>query len=285
MSDARAPDWVVPVMRAGYSARGAVYLILGGITLWAALFGGQTDGTQGALERLRGAPFGQILLWIIALGFICYAVWRLIAAWYDLERRGEDDSGLAERAGLVVTGLIHAALGVGIAGLAMGGGSGGGDSGAQDWTAKLMQMPGGKWLVAAVALGILGAGVHYILKGYKKKYERYIQVTETTRKLTPLLRWGFVAYGIVLGIVGAFLAIAALNSDPSSAKGIGGALQYIRGMTFGRILLGLTGLGIMGFGVENIVEAIYRVVPGVRQTQGVRTLANRAEAKARAAAG
>ena len=277
MSD-KAPDWVVPVMRAGYGARALVYLVLGGLTIAAAWTGGQTQGTQSALASLKSAPFGQTLLWIIALGLICYAVWRLIAAWYDLERRGDDDEGLAKRAGLVITGLTHAALGVAVAALAMGERSGG-SGGAQDWTAKLMSLPFGKWLVAAVALGIIGAAIHYVLKGWKRKYERYIRVTSTTRKLDPLLRFGFVAYGVVLAIVGGFLLVAGLQSDPSEAKGIGDALAYVRGQPFGRWMLGLLGLGLLGFAVENAVEAVYRIVPRL-QGPDVETLRDYVESHA-----
>lgn len=280
MSDQKAPDWVAPVMRAGYSARGLVYLILGGLTMSAAFWGGATEGTKGALEALRSAPFGQIILWLVALGFACYGVWRLIAAYFDLENRGEEQEGVFQRLALVVTGLIHIALGVGMATLALGAGGGSG-GGASDWTAKVLQMPGGKWIVGIAALGVLGAGLHYMLKGWKKKYKRYIRNTGTTQTLEPLLRWGFVSYGIVLFIVGTFLIFAAVNSDPSSAMGAGGALVYIRGLTGGRVLLGVIALGILGFGVENFVEAAYRIVPGVAQGGDVRTMAQAAKAKAR----
>lgn len=285
MTDHQAPDWVVPMMRAGYAARGLVYLILGGLTLSAAWSGGQAEGTQGALDQLRQAPFGQVLLWVVALGFVCYGIWRLIAAWYDLENRGDDEEGLFKRLALVVTGLVHIAIGIGVAALTMGASSGdsSGSGGASNWTAEVMQMPGGRWLVGLAALGLAGAGVHYVLKGWQKKYQRHIRSTETTQRLQPLLRWGFVSYGVVLGIVGVFLLFAAINADPSNAKGIGGALEYIRGMTGGRILLGLVGLGILGFGVENVVEARYRVVPGVGSSDKLQTLASRARNKAEAA--
>ena len=282
--NAEAPDWVVPMMRAGYSARGVVYLILGGLTLAAASLGGDTEGTKGAIETMRGAPFGLLLLWLVAFGFACYGVWRLIAAYYDLEHRGDDEEGIAKRGALVATGLIHIVMGAGIAALALGlgGGSGGsGGSGASNWTAKVLQMPGGKWVVGIAAICIFGAGVHYVLKGWQEKYKRHIENNEKTRKLSPLLRWGFVSYGIVLGIVGVFLFFAALYSDPSSAKGIGGALEYIRGLTGGRFLLGFIGLGILGFGVENFVEARYRVVEGVGYSKDVTTLAQQAKSEAK----
>lgn len=273
----KVPDWVVPAMRAGYAARAAVYTILGGLTVAAAWAGRETEDAQGALARLRDEPFGVALLWLIALGLLCYAVWRLVAAWYDLERRGEDEEGLAARLALVVTGLAHAAFGVSVAALAMGDGSGEGD-----FTAKLMAMPAGKWLAAVVGLALVGAGVHYALKGYHRKYERYIRVTPVTRKLDPALRLGFAAYAAVLGIVGAFLLVAALRSDPSQAKGVADALAWVRGLAFGPYLLGVLGLGLLGFALENAVEAVYRIVPRVAAGD-TRTLRDWARDKAREA--
>lgn len=277
MSDS-TPHWVVPAMRAGYAARAAVYLVLGSLTVLAAWRGGDTEGTKGALASLRDEPFGVLLLWLIALGLICYAVWRYIAAYYDLERRGEDGKGLFARAALIVTGTAHAVLGLSIAALAMGGGS----EGEGDWTRKVMELPAGKWIAAAVGIALVGAGIHYALKGWQRKYERYIRVTPTTRKLDPAMRAGFAAYAVILGLVGFFLVIAAMRADPSQAKGIGDALSYVRGMAFGRVLLGLVGLGLLGFALENAVEAYFRIVPRLADAD-TRTLKDFMEDKAKEA--
>ncbi|SLN30826.1 hypothetical protein ROJ8625_01390 [Roseivivax jejudonensis] len=279
----QAPAWVVPVMRAGYSARALVYTVVGSLALAAAIDGGSAEGTTGALADLKSEPFGVALLWVIAIGLLAYAVWRFIAAALDLERRGDDSSGLFARGGLVVTGLIHAALGVSVGSLAMGRSGGGGDSGAQDWTARLMQLPYGKWIAAAIAAGIIGAGIYYIHKGMARKYERTMRVTPTTRKLDPALMAGFVAQGTLIAIVGALLGYAALTADPSEAGGIGAALDQVRSAPFGRVALGVIAVGVLGFALENLVEARYRIVPA-RSGGEVETLAARAKAKAKAKA-
>lgn len=261
MSDS-PPDWTSTVMRTGYASRGIVYALLGGLTMTAAWSGGQAEGTKGALETLKGNAGGIALLYVIGAGLICYGIWRLMAAYYDLENRGDDTEGLFKRVALVVTGIIHIGMGAFVAAMAqglMGGGGGGG--GAKDITARIMELPYGRWIVVLVGLAFAGAGIHYVLKGWQKKYERYIRTTETTQQLEPILRFGFVAYGIVLLIVGIFVAIAGYNADPNEAKGIGDALSYIRDMAFGRVLLGLIGFGIVGFALENLVEARYRVLP------------------------
>jgi len=108
----------------------------------AAFWGGNTEGTKGALQTLRDAPFGQVLLWLVAFGFICYGVWRFIAAYFDLENRGDKEKGVFQRLTLVVTGLVHVGLGFGIATLTMGVGASSGSGGASDWTAKAKSRAG-----------------------------------------------------------------------------------------------------------------------------------------------
>lgn len=281
MSD-RAPGWVVPVMRAGYAARGAVYVIVGIIAISAAWTGGRAEGTQGALASLRDEPFGQALLWIIAIGLIAYAIWRALAAAMDLDSHGSDGKGMIARSGMTVSAILHAALGVSAVRLATGGGSGGGGS-TEDWTAQLMSQPFGQWLVGIAGACVIGAGAYYAHKGWTGKYKRRLRRNRTTERLDPACKWGLVAHGIVVGIIGGFLVYAAWTADPSQAGGIGQAFASVREVAFGRILLGLLGLGMLGFAIYCFIEAVYRIVPR-RAGDDVTTLASEAKSKAKSAA-
>ncbi len=276
-----APSWVAPVMRAGYAARGVVYTVVGGLALAAAFYGGQAEGTTNALASLRGVGWGIPLLWAIAVGLFAYTVWRLIDAAYDLEDYGTGAKGVIARTGQVVTGLIHAAIGVSVAGLAMGRSSGG--SGASDWSAKVMSMPYGPWIVIGVGLVTMGAGAFYVHKGVTGKYQRALRVTPLTRRLDPAMKAGFIAQGGVVAVIGGLLVLAGFTTDPQEAGGVGEALQQLRSVTYGRILLGAVALGLLGFALENFVEAIYRILPRVAGSD-VMTLARAARDKAERAA-
>lgn len=275
----RAPAWVVPVMRAGYSARAIVYTIVGALAVTAAWQGGQAEGTTDAVAQLRQAPYGQVLMWVVALGLLAYMVWRLIDAIMDLDDYGSGAKGIFARGALVVTGLIHGALGLSVASAAMGGGSGSGGGGTESATQKLMTMPYGVWLVALAGALTLGAGGYYVYKGVAERYKEHIRVTPTTRKLDPVMKFGCIAEGAVVGIIGILILFAAATADPSQAGGVGEALGQIRSVAFGRILLAIVGLGLIAFAVENVVEAIYRVIPR-RAGSDVMTLARRARLKA-----
>ncbi|MGP6085797.1 DUF1206 domain-containing protein [Antarctobacter jejuensis] len=277
MSDT-APAWVTPVMRAGYGARAATYLIVGALACLAAWTGGAAQGTTDALADLKGHLWGLAALWAIALGLFAYTLWRLVDAWMDLDDYGHGIKGVIARAGLVTTGLIHGALGLSAASLALGGAQGQG--GAQSLTQKLMTLPQGPLIVGLIGLATLGAGAYYIWKGVAEKYKDHIRVTPMTERLDPILKAGCLAEGVMIGIIGLLILFAALTTDASEAGGVGEALQQIRAVTFGRILLGVIGLGLIGFAVENLVEAIYRVIPRCAGPD-VMTFARRARQKAR----
>ncbi|SEK67067.1 protein of unknown function [Roseovarius nanhaiticus] len=273
----KAPAWVVPVMRAGYGARGLVYLTVGALALWAVFWGGAAQGTQNALADLKQVTFGYVALWLIGLGLIAYMVWRLIDAAMDLEDEGSDAKGIFARLAQAVTGLIHGILGLSIIRLGMGQGG----SGAENWTAKLMSLPYGPSLVAIVGAVVIGAGIYYVQKGLRGKYREDIRITPVTRKLDPLMKAGFVAEGVIVGTIGGFLLYAGLTSDPGEAGGVGQALGYIRALDYGAFLFAALALGLLCFALENMVEAVYRILPRYAGPD-VSTLASRAKVKAKA---
>lgn len=280
MPQDQAPAWVVPLMRTGHAARALVYVTIGTLAVSAAFSGGQAPDRGNALAELQSQTWGGIALWLIGLGFIAYMLWRLVCAFMDLEDHGTDGKGIAARIGQAVTGIVHGAIGLSVLTTAIrGGGSGGSGGGTQSMTAELMQLPFGPWLVGIVGLLTIGAGIYYLQKGIREKYKQTIRVSPTTQKLDPVMKAGFVAQGIVVGIIGGLILYAAITADPSQAGGIGAALNEIRSVAFGRILLGLIGIGLVAFAVENVVEAIYRIVP--RRAGGdVTTLAQKAKREA-----
>jgi len=275
MTDSTAHTILKWIMRAGYGSRGVIYIIVGTLAIFAAFGQGEAKGTQGALATLQNEPLGLTALWCISAGLLAYMIWRITAATADLEDHGTDAKGLFARAGQATTGLIHGAIGLSVAGLAMGSGSGG--SGAEDWTAQVMSMPMGRALVGIAAVLFMGAGVYYAKKGLSGDYKDHLRTAPITRKLDPALTFGLVVHGIIIGLIGLSLGVAMLNADPGQAGGIGQALDTLRGVAWGRFVLAGAGLGLLGFALYNLVEARFRIVP--RLSGGdVTTLAEKATA-------
>jgi len=286
MSD-KPPSFVKPLMRAGYAARGVTYVIVGVLAFLAAWKGGQAEGTKGALAQLREQPWGVWALALIAIGFFAYSIWRFACAWYDLEDRGTDAKAIVARIAQTVTAIIHLGLGAGTLRMAFGSGGGAGENGdgsaPESLTSKLLALPEGRYIVMAIGGLVVCAGIYYGYKGFAEKYKSHLRCTATTERLDPAIKAGLVAHGIVIGLIGVFLFYAGLNSNPGQAGGVGQAFETVRSMAFGRILLALLGLGVVGFAVYCFVEAIYRVIPRLAD-DSVTTLATRAKQKAKAEA-
>ncbi|WP_291077579.1 DUF1206 domain-containing protein [Hyphomonas sp.] len=254
-----AIEWL---MRAGYGARGVVYLIVGGLAFFAALNGGEAEGTSGALVFLVRQPFGSVLLAITAVGLFAYTLWRLVDGILDLEDEGDDAEGYANRAGQIMSGLTHAALGVSAIVILMKGlRTSGDDSSAENWSAMLMQHPVGRLVVIAAGITTLSVAIYLFVKSWKAAHRKDIVRKGMAETLEPMVRFGLAAHGFVLLIVGGLILWAGITANPERAAGLGEALRILETQTFGRVLLALAGAGLAGFAVYCFVMARYRIVP------------------------
>jgi hypothetical protein len=82
--DQEMMDRVRPVARAGLAARGISFLIIGGLIFWGGLsyVADKTPGVKDALDALRAAPYGWILLGLMGVGLIAFAAYCFAQAAY-----------------------------------------------------------------------------------------------------------------------------------------------------------------------------------------------------------
>ncbi|WP_119681113.1 DUF1206 domain-containing protein [Indioceanicola profundi] len=75
---------VDPVGRAGLSAKGVVFIILGGFFITAALHADASEvgGLGDVLRTLQSQPFGPWLLGLLALGLIAFGIYSIVEAIY-----------------------------------------------------------------------------------------------------------------------------------------------------------------------------------------------------------
>ncbi|MEA2119283.1 DUF1206 domain-containing protein [Halovibrio sp. HP20-50] len=254
-------DAITLYARMGYASRGIVYVLVGGLAALAAFGqGGQTEGSRGALERVLTAPFGKILLAIMAIGLVGYAMWRMIQALKDADHHGNSVTGLAIRAGLLASAVTHTLLAFFAATLIFQfGGSSEGSGGSQGVASWLMQQPFGRWLVGGIGLIMIGVGIAHALKGYKAKFDKHFAMPpETQQWAYPICRFGLAIRGLVFVIVGCFFIIAAYQINPNEAGGIDEVFSTLRNQPYGRWLLAFVALGLFAFGLYSLLAAIYR---------------------------
>ena len=253
--------WVEGLARFGHATKGVVYLLIGGLAVSAAVgSGGATTGGRGAVATIADQPFGRVLLGLTAAGLFGYALWRLVQAALDPERRGTDAKGVAARLGYVLSAGAHIALGVAAAQMLAGGGGGGASK--KSWIGEAMGDPVGIAIIGLLGAFVVGAGVYQLYKAKTAKFEEDLKTAEMSPKerswVVRIGRFGLAARGVIFPIIGIYLIQAAITTDPSKAKGVGGALRELSQQPFGTFLLLVVAAGLVAYGVHMVVNARYR---------------------------
>jgi len=254
--------WVVAIARAGYAARGLVYLLVGGLALLSASgrHGGKSD-QKDAFESLLAAPAGAVLLAVLAGGLICFAIWRSIQAVLDTDGHGKDGKGLIIRGGFLCGAVTQVAMA--IAALRIESGEASHEDGTRHWSAWLLSEPLGRWMLAIVAAGIFGAGVAHAARAIRRTYEKWLGVNpDTMKKLRWLFQFGLLARGLVFCMIGSFLAYAAWTYDHTRAGGLAAVFDKVRSQPFGLMMLALLAGGLFAFGLYGLAQAWWRRMDG-----------------------
>jgi uncharacterized membrane protein len=247
--------------RAGLTARGVLYILIGWVAFLVAV--GQTSrqaDQQGALQLLAGKPYGVVSLWLLAIGFAGYALWRLSEAAFGVAGEG---SGAGPRLKSLVRALIYAGFAY-LTFKVISGAQGSQTSKQQDLTATVMHHPGGRWLVGIVGLIIVIAGVALVAEGLRRKFLKNLQTSRMSPRTRRIVEWlgitGTAARGLVFALAGVLVIEAAVTYQPAKAGGIDKALLTLRNQPFGEFLLILAALGLVVFGIYGLCEARWRKV-------------------------
>jgi len=247
--------------RLGLAARGLVYVLIGILAIQVALGdSGKQTNRRGALGEIKEKPFGTAVLVILVIGFLGYALWRLLDAAVGHQDESDPKKRAAQRAVSAVRGVIYLFIaGSTIAFLTSGSGGSGEPA---PYTARVMGHSGGRVLVGIVGVIVAIVGIGMIVKGVKTKFEEKLKIGEmpgwAEKIAKPAGLAGYVARGVVFGLAGVFVTKAAVNFDPNEAKGLDGTLKTIAGQAYGQWLLAICAIGLLLFGVYSFFEARYR---------------------------
>jgi hypothetical protein len=257
-----------PVMsglaRAGLLARGVMYGLIGVIAVQIAIGDAhQQADRSGALRLVAATPFGEVILWLLAIGFAGLTLWRLSEAAFGAAGTGGHKASV--RLLCLVKAAIYGTLTYSILKYALGlGAPSSSNQQSQDLTATALKHQGGQAVVAIIGVIIAGAGLYLAYAAYRHKFLRDLRMgsaSPTTRNVvTRLGEVGGIARGVVFVTVGIFLVVAAVEAKPGQAKGIDSALRTLSHTPFGPWLLGLVAVGLVLFGVYSCCEARWRQV-------------------------
>jgi Domain of Unknown Function (DUF1206) len=266
---AAGSKWARWVARAGLVAKGISFGLVAALALGVAFRDqGKLEDRPGALQEIAAHALGRVLLGALAVGLGGYALWRFAEAALGRTLEGEEQ-GLLKRVALVARGLLYAWLCILCTGLVfqadepVGGGGGGGQK--EDRITRIaLEQPLGRYLVMAVGLAIIGAGLFNLFRGLTRKFRDELKEEQMGREerrwYIALGVFGHLARAVIFALAGVFLVRAAWQYDPKEAIGLDGALRKLAHAEYGQVLLGCTAAGLMAYGLFCLVQARYREV-------------------------
>ncbi|HEX9042995.1 MAG TPA: DUF1206 domain-containing protein [Trebonia sp.] len=247
--------------RAGLTARGVIYILVGWVAVLVALGHSSREADQqGALQLLADKSYGLILLWLLGIGFAGYALWRLSEAAFGVtgEPPGAGPRLKSLARAIIYAGLSYLTFTV-IAGKAR---SQAGQQ--QDITATAMHHAPGRIMVGVAGLIIVACGIALVIEGARKKFMRYLQTARMSPRMRRVVKvlgmTGTIVRGLVFALVGVLVIVAAVTHKASESGGIDKALLTLRGAPLGEFLVMLAALGLVIFGVYGLCEARWRRV-------------------------
>ncbi|MFE9444567.1 DUF1206 domain-containing protein [Streptomyces sp. NPDC006602] len=250
--------------RAGLTARGVIYLLVGVLALQIAFGDGKRQADRGgALAELADKPFGAALLWALGIGLGGMALWRLSEALFGSV--GPDGRKAGKRLLSAVRCAFYTFVAYSVLSFAAGSGGGGSsDEQSKDVTARLLEVPAGQWFAGVVGAGIAVAGVWIAARALLRKYRdklRLGQMSPRTRRLVDVTGMGGgVARGAVFAVAGGFAVRAAVDYEPDKAKGLDDTLRSFADTPLGPWLLVCVAAGLVLFGLFSFAMARWRRV-------------------------
>jgi hypothetical protein len=257
-----APGAAVDLLgRVGLVGYGVVHLLVAGLALEVA-FGvpAPSPDAQGAIGTVARTPGGVVGLVVGAVGLVAFAVWQLVAAAIGF-RWVSGGERVRKRAGAVAKAIAVTALAVLIVDYLVRTGVRGGSS-VPSAAAGVLALPGGRFLLAAVAITILVIAGTMVYTGVRRTFMGDLDV----RGLPPAARRlvevsgaaGTLARAVAFGVVGVLVGTAALVGDPARAGGLDAALRALGSTALGAGLLAVVALGFAAFGLFCFADAATR---------------------------
>jgi hypothetical protein len=245
--------------RVGLVARAGFYLLLAYLVVRIALMQpGRQANASGALKTVSSAPGGWVPLVLTALGFLAFGVSRLLGAVRDRA------ANTGSRITTALQGLFYVGLTEVPASFVLGNRKTGSEQQERGTTAKLLGLPAGRVVLAAIGLVLVAVCVWQVVSALRTGFETSLRIDDKPgwfqRLVRVIGRIGISLRALVFLPVGVFLVVAAVRSDPRQAKGLDASLAALAHQSWGRAVLLLVATGLVVFVAYSVLEARYRDV-------------------------
>ncbi len=241
----------------GSFSTGIIYTGVGVIAILSFMQIKQGGADEGSLLAfLNSFLVGTIFVWIILVGTLSFIIWRIFEAFRDPYNYGNDKFGIARRMGIGLSSIADMLIAysaimvlMGISGLQ----EGGEPEEEQEMVGSMLQEGWwGEWAIIGmgIIIGITALVQFYygITEGYKERLD-IAHFNSKTKSLIHFLAWvGYLARGIIIGIIGFFFIKAGFLEDPEHVVNTDKAFDFI-GDHVGGLPFILVAVGTICYGV------------------------------------
>lgn len=252
------PNIYIIAARVGLTARGATYLLVSALLLWAALSPIKKDlgiNASDAFFTLEQSAAGRVVLLCMGGGLLIYALWRWMTAVQNDNNPDRSDHRVLTRVGMVMSGTGYAILGAVAIAVTFGANDAGGPDKTEQLARWLLSMPLGQWLLVGFGLIVAGFGVVQFWLVISHQWRENLVLTGWSKKLKPVAFFGVVGRAILFLLVAFFLIVGGLRADPNDVKGIAQTLGWLRQQEYGFFLYLGAGLAICSYGIFSLIQA------------------------------
>jgi hypothetical protein len=239
-----------------------VYILVGVMALLSFMGEFQDAADE---ERMVGVildiPLGEVLIGAMVLGMAGYVTWRVFEAFTDPYDFGNSMKGIAQRTGIGMSAMGYVVIIIGAIQIMIEGQSNG-EEDQQLIIGQVMSIPGGGWLVGIMGVVMMLVGLvqlKYVAGGDYHERIKYEEMPSWIEKSTHIFAWwGYIARGIILGVLGWFLLKAAIESDPGEVGDTDSAFDFIGDMGItGNIFFIAVAIGTIFYGLFMIINGYY----------------------------
>jgi hypothetical protein len=261
---------IVKFGRAGWFAKGVIYLVAGVLALliavkasaWSSAVTSPNEEASptGALKTIAQMSGGALLMWALAAGMLVYAAWRVVSA---LLPGGTDAKAWVMRIGYAVSAVIYTTFAMTAISLARSArATADGNATVTSLSDRVIGHAGGRFVIGVVGLVTIAAGIYRLVKGVRGDVTDELDLSalspERRRWTERLGVVGEIGRGLGIGLIGVFLLRAAVTYDAAQATGLDGALRRLATETWGLLIVVVVGVGFAASGLFCVATFSHR---------------------------
>jgi hypothetical protein len=258
--------YITRIAQVGLVSKGVVYSLFGALII-ASTFSvyNQPIGLFEVIKFIINTNFfGRLSVFVLALGLLCYALWKYFQMVYNVEGYQNNLRGIFMRISWFGPFLFHLFF------------SGYAFSQLYFWYTKNFEVlsqkvgtlqnvtnsPLGFYGILLVSLGLLINGITLFYLANTGKYKLLLSGKNFFEKNSRLAGWlgflGYNGYGAALLLLGLLFGAALLFNDVRFAQGHQSLFYFLILQPYGKILLSFIALGTISYGAYFFLAAFYR---------------------------